>query len=224
MSSSFAEVLNEARYGIKLTEIAEVMAEPKGANARSLLGNLSRFQSGKRNPSKEKVKEIASALGSLRKLPRSKTNDLRDELMKAAGHADARLVDLRTAAKLELSETDERWRLRPDCHRALQTVHELGEQEIQTILDHVGVSTMKLIIAAAERGEEIEVVQLQKISSALQKTAAPSSGADINAEAKKASTVINAGRARIHVDGDVTPAQRKLLSKAAEMIETVLQI
>ena len=144
--------------------------------------------------------------------------------MEAAGHTDARFVDLRTAAKLELSETDARRHLSPDCHRALQTVHTLSEHEIQTILDHVGVSTMKLIIAAAERGEEIEVVQLQKISAALQKTEIPSSSTASSAKAKKAATVINAGRARIHVDGDVTPAQRKLLSKAAEMIETVLQI
>jgi len=199
------------------------MAGAEGS-ARNVLSSLSRFQNGKRKPSKKKVVEIAGALGSVRKMSRLKTNHLRDELMRAAGHGDPRYSDLRTAAKLDLSESEERKRLSPDCHRALQTVHTLSENEIQTILGHVGVSTMKLIIAAAERGEEIEVIQLQKISAALQKTATPSSSAVSSAEAKKAATVINAGRACIQIDGDVSPVQMKVLQSAAEMIKSVLKL
>jgi len=224
MPISFADVLNEKRHGIKLTEIAEAMALRNGKSARSLLGNLSKFQNGKRIPSKGKVEEIARALGSVRKMSDSKTDHMRDQLMKAAGHADARFVDLKTAAKLELSESELRRCLRPDCYKALQTVHALKEHEIQTILDHVGVSTMKLIIAAAERGEEIEVVQLQKISAELQETAARYSGAVIDANTSQADTVINAGRARILIDGDVSPAQMQVLKNAAEMIESVLKL
>ena len=222
MSISFAGALNEAKGTIKLTEIATEIAGPEGA--RSLVGNLSKFQHGKRIPSKAKVEEIARALGSIQKLPRSKVEEMRNRLMEAAGHTDARFVDLGMAAKLELSETEERWRLRPKCYRALQTVHELKEHEIQIILDHIGVSTMKLIIAAADRGEEIEVVQLQKISSAFQKTAATASGTVVGSKTNKAETVVKAGRARILIEGDVSPAQMQVLQSAAQMIKSVLEL
>lgn len=222
MSSSFAVALNEAKGTIKLTEIAREMVGPK--EARSLVGNLSKFQHGHRIPSETKVKEIARALGSIQKLPPAKVKQMRDRLMEAAGHADARFVDLGMAAKLELSETAERKRLRKKCHRALQTVQELEEHQIEIILDHVGVSTMKLIIEANERGEEIEVVHLQKISSAFQKSAAPASGTVVGSKSKKAETVVKAGRARILIDGDVSPAQMKVLQSAAQMINSVLKL
>ena len=222
MSISFAGALNEAKGTIKLTEIATEIAGPEGA--RSLVGNLSKFQHGKRIPSKAKVEEIARALGSIQKLPRSKMEKMRDRLMEAAGHADARSIDIGTVAKLEWSETEQRRQLRPECYEALQTVHELDEHEIQRILDHVGVSTMKLIIAAAERGEEIEVIQLQKISSAFQKSAAPASSTVVGSKTKKTETVVKAGRARILIDGHVSPAQMQVLQSAAQMIKSVLEL
>ena len=225
MSNSFGDVLSEQMGEATLTEIAEEIAGTDG-KTRSVLSSLSRFQNGKRTPSRRKVAEIATALGEVRRLSRLRTKQLRDELMRAAGHGDPRYSDLRTAARLERSESEQKERLHPRCREALRTVKTLKEHEIETILDHVGVSTMKLIIAAAERGEEIEVVQLQKISTELQQTAAKYS----ESVAPKADDVtrdqiaIEAGRARIVVNGEVTPAQMQVLENAAKMIESVLTL
>jgi hypothetical protein len=219
MSTSFALALEEARGGISLNMLARTIAGPNTKNARGPVGNLSRLQNGKQEPTKEKIDQIATALGSVRKFSAAEINRLRNRLMSAAGYAN-----FQTAAKLEASESEERRRFRPACHKALQTVHALKDHQIQTILDLARVSTMKSIITAAEKGEEIEVVQLQKISAVLQQTAARSSGAVKNAESPQADTVIEAGRARILIDGDVSPAQLQVLRNAAEMIKSVLKL
>jgi len=219
MSTSFALALEEARGEISLSKLAQTMAGPDAKNARGPVGNLSRLQKGNQEPSKGKVEQIAEGLASIKGLSNREFKYWRSRLMSAAGYGE-----VGNAAKLDASESEERRRLHPACHKALQGVSVLKEYEIQTILDHIGVSTMKLIIAAAERGEEIEVVQLQKIAVELQQTAARSSGAVVKVAASQAETVIEVGRARILIDGDVTPAQMLVLKNAAEMIESVLKL
>jgi len=220
MSTAFALALEEARSGVHLNLLAKAMADPNAKNPRGPSGNLSRLQQGKQEPSKEKVEQIVSALASIRELSASEVKYWRNKLMSAAGYGN--YAEFRE--QLKESESDVRGSLRPACHKALQTVQTLKEHEIRTILDHVEVSTMKLIIAAAERCEEIEVVQLQKISAELQQTAQRSLGAVVTVDADKADTVINAGRARILIDGEVSPAQMQVLESAAEMIQSVLKL
>ena len=219
MPTAFGTALEEAIGGISLNRIALAMAGSNSENPRGPAGNLSRLTRGKQEPSEKKVEEIVNALASERDLSSSEVEYWRNRLMSAAGYGK-----VSDAARREVSESEVRRHLRPDCHRALLTVHTLREHEIQTILDHVGVSTMKLIIAAAERGEEIEVVQLQKISAELQQTAQRSLGAVVTVDADKADTVINAGRARILIDGEISPAQMQVLESAAEIIQSVLKL
>ncbi len=219
MSTAFGTALEEARGGIPLNRLALAMAGDNSRNPRGPAGNLSRLKSGKQEPSEKKVEEIVDALALVRGLSASEVKHWRNRLLSAAGYGK-----VKDAAKREVSESEVRRHLRPDCYRALQTVDALKEYEIQTILDHIGVSTMKLIITAAERGEEIEVVQLQKISAELQQTAKRYQSAVETAGPEKADTVIEAGRARILIDGDVSPAQMQVLRNAADMIESVLRL
>ena len=224
MSSSFAVVLEEARCGIPLMRIAEVMAGAKGKAAKSLLGNLSKLQSGTRNPSMRTVEKVADALRLIHKLPKAKARQLQDQLMQAAGFDNPQGVDVRAAATFELSEAEERKRLHPACYKALRKAPGLDDAAVKVILDHIRVPTMKLIVAAAEKGEEIEVVQLQKIAAELRETAAQYSEADVTSSVGDKEVEIEAGRARILVTGEVSEAQLKVLKNAAAMIKSVLEL
>lgn len=221
MSSSFALALEEARGEVSLSKLAKAMAGPSSKDGRGPAGNLSRLQNGKQKPSQDKIEQIVEALASLTSLTSSEQKYWRSRLMSAAGYGA-----MKTAARLHDSESEVRRSLHPDCRKALQNGSQLKDYEIDAILDHIAVSTMKLIIAAAEEGEEIEVVLLEKISAELQQTAAHYSGAivDTSENMKGADTEINAGRAKILIYGDVSPAQMQVLKNAAEMIESVLKL
>ena len=170
---------------------------------------------GNQTPKTEMIGQIAEAVGSIRRLSHEEVETVRERLARAA-HPE----DWRTAAELDMSEAEHRRRLYPVCRQILRKVRGLSKEQIAQILNNVGVSTMKLIIAADKRGEEIEVFALQELSAELPQPAE----AVVVEENDKADTVIDAGRARVLVDGEVTPAQMKVLRKAAEMIEAVLSL
>lgn len=219
MSSSFAHAFEEARGEVSLSRLAKAMADPNSKDGRGPVGNLSRLQNGKQKPSQDKIGQIVEALASETNLTGPEKKYWRSRLMSAAGYGT-----MKTAEKLFESESEVRRSLHPACLEALRTVPDLKEHEIQTILEHVGIPTMKLIIAAAERGEEIEVVQLQRISTELQQTAAGhlSSADRVAAVVTGADKEIDAGRARILIEGELTGIQERLLADIAKMIKTVL--
>jgi hypothetical protein len=186
MSSQFVGAFNDARTGISLPTIAGAMAQRSGKKARGLSGNLYRLLNTNQTPKRETIVEIADALAELRNLSDEETDQLKERLLRAARPAD--------------TQSELRRDLRPRCEEALAEVESLSDDEIASILDTADVATMKLIIAASEKGEGIVPMRF------------PSSD-----------TVIAAGRARIHVDGHLSHAQKRVLRKAAEMIEAVLQ-
>jgi len=105
------------------------------------------------------------------------------------------------AARPAESQSELRQELRPKCEEALREVEGLSDFEIASILDRADVATMKLMIAASKKGEAIVPMRFPV-----------------------SDTVIAAGRARILIDGEVSPAQMRVLRTAAEMIESVLQL
>jgi hypothetical protein len=220
MSDSFGAVLNDRLGTVTLTDVARKMAA-KNENPRNVLSTLSRFRNDDRVPSQKKVGEIAGALGSLHDLSGAEREQLRSELMRAAGHGDPRFSDLRTAARLELSESETRRCLRPECKEILLR-NGYNQDKTNRILAAVGASTMKLIIDADKAGEEIEVVELGKLGDSDHQSLEVR--ANQRAEQELAGTVFDAGRAQISVSGDMSPEQMKVLQNAAEMIKAVLQI
>ena len=215
MSDLFTREFQEVTEGLRQAELARAMAQKSGRDPRSLVGSLSRMRRGTQTPKTEMIGQIAEAVGSLKQLSRKEVNSVRERLARAA-HPE----DWRIAAELDLSEAEHRRRLYPVCREILRRVRGLPKEQIDQILNNVGVSTMKLIIAADKRGEEIEVVALQELSAEL-----PQPGEALIVEEKdNADNVINAGRARILVDGEVSPAQMNVLRNAAEMIESVLKL
>jgi hypothetical protein len=105
------------------------------------------------------------------------------------------------AARPAESQSELRQELRPQCEEALRDVDGLSDFEIASILDRADVATMKLMISASKKGEAIMPLRFPM-----------------------SDTLIAAGRARILIDGKVTPAQMRVLRNAAEMIESVLQM
>ena len=221
MTETFGAVLDSRLDTVTLTDIAERMAG-EGGKPRNVLSTLSRFRNSDRKPSRRKVWEIADALASARGFSEAETESLRADLLRAAGYDDPRFSDLQTAAKLELSEAETRRHLHPRCEQVLR---ENGYSQIQTrrIMDAIGVSTMRLIIKAHKEGEKIEVVELGKLG-AVNQLATEEPTEEKTATGGGSETVVEAGRARITVKGELSPEQEKVLNMAAGMIEAVLKI
>ena len=217
MSASFAREFQDVTEGVRQAELARAMAklDGKDKDPRYLVGSLSRISRGNQTPKTEMISQIAEAVGSIKRLSPEEVETVRERLAGAA-----RPANWRTSAELDVSDSDHRGRLHPECKRILRKVDGLSERKIDQILKHIGVPTMKLIIAADKRGEEIEVVALQELSAELPQ---PTEG-EVTEKTKKADTIITAGRAQISIEGDVSREQMQVLQYAAEMIESVLKL
>ena len=205
MSNAFVGALDEARGDISLSKLASVMALRTGKKPNGLSGNLYRLVKGRQTPKEETINEIADALGALHELSDIETGAIRDRLLSAAHPSDYQAA--------------ERRRLWPVCDAILKK-NKYDTSERQWILSQVGVSTMKLIIAADENGEEVKIVDPTSVSS---DTRSHHGSRGVSVE-KPNSTVLDAGRARIVVDGELTPKQQEALTRAAQMIEAILQV
>ena len=197
MSNLFAMTLKEATAGIRQCDLAEEMAKlsrPK-RDARSLVASLSRIQNGSQIPRSKTIDQIADAVGNINNSSESQKDTLRLRLKRAA--ADA-----------------ERKRLHPECREALQKNPELDDYAIQNMLDHLGISVMRKIIDTDKKGQVVGEELLREATADLQQAAVEYSGG----------TVINAGRARIVIDGEVTPTQMQVLRNAAATVESVLAL
>ena len=98
---------------------------------------------------------------------------------------------------------------------------DLKKHQIQNILDNLSDATMIRIAEAGKKGEEITVMDLREFTTELQDTAAQhlrNSGVST----ETADHVIQAGRARIVIDGALTTTQKRLLKDIAKMIRTAL--
>ena len=208
MSNAFAIALEECTAGIRQCDLAKAIAESEAGDGeirpRRYAANLSRMMRGHQVPRTATIQKIANAIGSLKNLPSGDVQEVRDRLMNAAKEPER----LESVAKLEASE---RRRLYPSCQKALRH-NGLSEAEIENVLTQIGVSTMRLIVAAHKRGEEIEVADLRKLST------------ERIANSEHRETVISVGRAQIIVEGDVSASQMRVLQSAAEMIESVLKL
>lgn len=199
MSNTFSAAIQEATAGIRQCDLAQAMADAtpgKKKDARNWVANLSRIQNGKQIPRTATINQIADAIGKLTNRSPSETEQLKSRLSRAA------------------AESDEYRRLREDCSEALAKSDLLDKSAIPNMVDHLGISVMKKIIEADKRGEEIGEQLFEEASQDLQRTAVEYAGG----------TVVNAGRARIVIDGEVTPAQMQVLKNAAGMIESVLSL
>ena len=103
------------------------------------------------------------------------------------------------AGRPEDAEADEKRSLRPICEKALRKKSDLSGAEVARILDGADLTTMKLIVAADKTGEPIVPLRIPTPEN-----------------------VISAGRARIFIDGEVSAGQRRIIQKAADLIESVL--
>ena len=207
--NEFGLALEQARNarGISRPKLAEVMAGPDAA-AKGIEGQLSRFERGRRTPSEKKIIQIADALSSL-----AQDSDAEKELL---------LSKLMSLADITITDSDY---LRRQCEDALQGVEYLKPHEVQTILAHISVPTMRQFVADAKKPKKITVVQLQNLAAELQKTAsrytsrdAASAGSSVTAD-----HVIPAGRARILIDGEISNTQKRLVRDAANMIKSILE-
>lgn len=196
MSNAFAVAFEKATTGIRQCDLAQTMAELTGRDARSWVASLSRIQNGNQIPRTSTIKRIADAVGTLTNRSSTETVQLRSRLTGAA------------------VEAEERRRLHSDCREALQKNPNLNEHAIQNMVDHLGLAVMRKIIEADKRGAIIGDELLTEATADLQQASAEYSGG----------TVINAGRARILIEGEVTPAQMIVLRKAAGMIESVVSL
>jgi transcriptional regulator with XRE-family HTH domain len=203
---TFGEVLRKAREirGISRPRLAEEIAG-SGISQKGMEGQLSRFESDSRAPSYRRVFEIADALSRL-------TNDTERQ-------KDLLLSQLMKAAKKEPTEPEQIEYLDDKCAPALRNAG-LESHQVRAILDHASVATKERIAKAAMEGEKISFVGLGALASELQDTASEYSNAALNAD--QADYVINAGRARILVNGDVSENQKRLLKDIARIIRTAL--
>lgn len=221
MATTFQEVFKEKLGSVSLTEVANEMAAG-GGKEENILTSLSRFHTGKRTPGRKNVDKIADALASFRKMSKPESDQLRSDLLRAAGYGDPRFSDLKVALELELSEEETRRRLRPKCEDILSN-NGYSENQVARILDVVGASTMRLIIDADKAGEKIEVGELGqfgKVDMVIPERVSSSDGV----KRGRGETVIAAGRrANITVSGKISGDQMKVLQNAAQIIESVLR-
>jgi transcriptional regulator with XRE-family HTH domain len=200
-------VLEQARLArdVSRPELARQLAKSTEASAKGIEGQLWRYEKGERQPSVEKLQEIADALSMLANDGNLERDRLLDDLMEAAG--------------IEKSDYQKSY-LRRQCVAALRDT-ELGEHEIESVLDQVSDATMMRIAEAARKGEEIEVMDLRSIASDLGGLAssrpAPSASKDSKGHE------IAAGRAVIRINGSLSKQQKRLLHQIADLIETVLK-
>ena len=206
-NSKIGSVLEQARLIRRITrpQLAKAIAGSKKSTAKGIEGQLWRYEKEGRKPSEQKLFEIADALSS--------------EAKDSGPERDQLLSDLLDAAEIETTDYQRSY-LRRQCEVALKET-DLKKHQIQNILDNLSDATMIRIAEAGKKGEEITVMDLREFTTELQDTAAQhlrNSGVST----ETADHVIQAGRARIVVDGALTMTQKRLLKDIAKMIRTTL--
>ena len=214
---TFGSVLKKAREvrSVSLNRLAKEMMQfgaGKGAAA-----NLSSLQRGLDSPSEKKVMQIADALSSYAGDSGTEKDRLLSELMSAAGIGG-------------VTDTSQQSYLRRKCEKRLGTSPDLKPHEVQTILDHIGIPTMKRI-AEADESERISVNDLKDIATELNAKAGqderdPEGMTYYSANSDhtdKPDHIIEAGRATILVKGNLSPNQNLLLRNIAGLICNLLR-
>jgi len=200
-------VLEQARLARRITrpQLAAEMAGEDKSKSKSIEGQLWRYEKEGRKPSEQKLHEMAGALSSLAKDPDLERDQLLSDLLEAAG----------------VETTDyQRSYLRRQCEVALKQTG-LKEHEIQKLLGNMSDATLMRIAEAAKNGEEIAVMDLRGFPTQFQDTV-DQKGRTSGSNREAADHVIQAGRAKIVVNGELSTTQKQLLEDMARMIRTAL--
>lgn len=193
----------EAR-GISMNRLAEEMMEKHGAG-KGAVSNISRMEKGVEFPSEARVYQIVDAL-----------TDIADD---SALEKDRLLKKLMAAADVGgISDTDQIEYLKRKSEKKLRENSRLKAHEIQTILSHISVPTLKRLAEADDNDERIAEL-LNEIAKELGDVA-NDSRAPITPEERDnlfadAEHVIERGRVTILIRGEVAQGQMKVLKHLA---------
>jgi len=193
----------EAR-GVSMNKLAEEMMEKHGAG-KGAVSNISRMEKGDERPSEARVYQIVDAL-----------TDIAGD---SALEKDRLLKNLMAAADVGgISDTDQIEYLKRKSEKKLRENSPLKTHEIQTILSHISIPTLKRLAEADDNDERIAEL-LNEIARELGDVAsssrAPLSPEDRDNMFANAEHVIERGRVTILIKGEIEPDQETVLKHLA---------